>query len=405
MNEPLLSVADAESIISDRLIGFPSRSVELDRSLGLILAEKVLAERDQPPFDRVTMDGIAIAQADFDSGLRSFPIQATQAAGSAALSLDSPGSCIEAMTGAVLPTGCDTVIAVERIQVENGVAMLEPGYEPVHRQFIHPRGSDYQQGDVLLEPGTRIGVPEIAILAATGKSRLKVSSSPRIAIISTGDEVVEVDQAVLPHQIRQSNSHAILAALTAAGHGQCQCMHLADDQDTLRQKLGKALEENQVLILSGGVSRGKFDFVPAILEELGVSKHVHRVAQRPGKPMWFGTRGEDNMVFALPGNPVSTLVCLHRYVLPAINKAMGAPSRPPRKVRLARAITVASALTCFVPVTLASDPEGQLLATPRQTNTSGDFASLAGTDGFVELPPGESGYPAGHVADFHAWAG
>lgn len=405
MNEPLLSVADAESIIFSRLEKFPTRAVALDHCLGLILAEEVLAERDQPPFDRVTMDGIAIAQADFDNGLRSFPILGTQAAGSPPLALDAPGGCIEAMTGAVLPTGCDTVIAVERIQVKDGVATLEPGYQPVRGQFVHPRGSDYGQSDVLLEPGTRIGVPEIAILAATGMSRPRVAQSPRIAIISTGDEVVEIDQPVLPHQIRQSNSHAILAALAGAGHDNCRCMHLADDQDTLRHKLGQALQENQVLILSGGVSRGKYDFVPGILEELGVTKHVHRVAQRPGKPMWFGTRGKQAMVFALPGNPVSTLVCLHRYVLPAINRAMGATCSPPRQVRLAEAINLSSPLTCFLPVTLASDRNGQLLGVPRQTNTSGDFASLAGTNGFVELAPGESGFPVGHVADFHPWAG
>ncbi|MDH3401561.1 MAG: molybdopterin molybdotransferase MoeA, partial [Chromatiales bacterium] len=251
MNEPLLSVADAQSIIFSRLVSFPTRPVDLDQSPGFILAEKVLAERDQPPFDRVTMDGIAIAQADFDNGTRGFRIEATQAAGSPALSLGATGGCIEAMTGAVLPSGCDTVIAVERIKVEQGVATLEPGYAPVQGQFVHPRGSDYRQGDVLLEPGTRIGVPEIAILAATGKSQVTVAASPRIAIISTGDELVEVDQPILPHQIRQSNSHAILAAMAAAGHDECQCMHLADDRATLRQKLGKALEDNQVLILSG----------------------------------------------------------------------------------------------------------------------------------------------------------
>jgi molybdopterin molybdotransferase len=405
MNEPLLSVADAQSIIFSRLASFPTRRVGLDQSRGLILAEKVLAERDQPPFDRVTMDGIAIAQADFDAGTRSFRIEATQGAGAPALCLGARGGCIEAMTGAVLPSACDTIIAVERIQVVDDVATLEPGYEPVQGQFVHPRGSDYRQGDVLLEPGTRIGVPEIAILAATGKSRVSVAASPRIAIISTGDEVVEVDQPILAHQIRQSNSHAILAALTAAGHDQCQCMHLVDDPDTLRQKLGKALEENQVLILSGGVSKGKFDFVPGILEELGVAKHVHRVAQRPGKPMWFGTLGKDRMVFALPGNPVSTLVCLHRYVLPAISRAMGAIPRAPRRVRLAESITLGSPLTCFLPVTLASDNNGHLLGVPRHTNTSGDFASLAGTDGFVELAGGNPEFPAGHVADFHPWAG
>ena len=405
MNEKLLSVTEAESIIGSRLLHFPSQAALLAQALGSVLPEKVLAERDQPPFDRVTMDGIAIAHSAFASGRRHFDIEGVQAAGARPSCLGARDACIEVMTGAVLPGGCDTVIAVERIRVDNGVAVLEEGYRPESGQFIHRKGSDYRQGSSLLEPGTRIGVPEIAILAANGKVRVGIARSPQIAIISTGDEVVEIDRPVLEHQIRQSNSHAIMAALVAAGHRQNSRLHLMDDRDSLREQLGAALDENEVLILSGGVSRGKFDFVPEILEELGVEKHVHRVAQRPGKPMWFGTRGTHRTVFALPGNPVSTLICLHRYVLPALAAGLGKANRAPRKVALAESVSCPGALTVFLPVTLASDEQGRLLGLPRKTNTSGDFSSLAGSDGFVELAAKQDEFPAGYAADFYPWAG
>jgi molybdopterin molybdotransferase len=405
MNEKLLSVTEAESIIASRLLHFPPHGVPLDQALGSVLAEQVLAERDQPPFARVTMDGIAIAHSAFAAGKRRFPIQGTQAAGATPSSLGATDGCIEVMTGAVLPAGCDTVIAVERIRVEDGAAILEEGYRPDPGQFIHRQGSDYHQGSALLEPGTRIGVPEIAILAANGKARVQVACSPHITVISTGDEVVGIDQPVLPHQIRQSNSHAILAALAAAGHHHNNSLHLMDAPDALRKHLSAALEQSQVLILSGGVSKGKFDFVPGILEELGVEKHVHRVAQRPGKPMWFGTRGTDQMVFALPGNPVSTLICLHRFVLPALAASLGSTAHTPRKVQLTESASCPGTLAVFLPVTLASGPSGQLLGKPRQTNTSGDFCSLAGTHGFVELPAEQAVFPAGYTASFYPWAG
>ncbi|MCJ7558650.1 MAG: molybdopterin molybdotransferase MoeA [Gammaproteobacteria bacterium] len=405
MNEKLLSVTEAESIIGSRLLHFPSQAVPLDQALGAVLAEQILAERDQPPFARVTMDGIAIAHSAFAAGNRRFNIQGTQAAGASPSSLGATDGCIEVMTGAVMPAACDTVIAVERIRIEDGAAVIEEGYRPESGQYIHRQGSDYRQGSALLEPGTRIGVPEIAILAANGKARVQVACSPRIAVISTGDEVVGIDQPVLDYQIRQSNSHAILAALAAAGHKQNSSLHLMDDPHSLREHLSAALDQNQVLILSGGVSRGNFDFVPGVLEELGVEKHVHRVAQRPGKPMWFGTRGRHQMVFALPGNPVSTLICLHRFVLPALAAGLGSAALAPRKDRLAGSLSCPGALTVFLPVTLAPDEHGQLLGKPRQTNTSGDFSSLSGTSGFVQLPARQDAFPVGFAADFYPWAG
>lgn len=401
----LLSVEQAQAIITRRLFRLTSESLPLDGALGAVLAEPLQAERDQPPFDRVTMDGIAVAHQALAAGARRFPVQATQAAGAPPCSLGSPEHCIEVMTGAVLPAGCDTVIPVERIRVQGGQAELEAGYQAPPGQFVHPRGSDYRAGSLLLDAGTRIGVPVVAILAANGQSRVQVSAAPRIAIVSTGDEVVPVDGEVLPHQIRQSNSHAIAAALGAAGHRRCHALHLPDDPARLHQALGQALETSDVLILTGGVSRGKFDYVPDALSALGVEKHFHRVAQRPGKPMWFGTRGPDKLVFALPGNPVSTLVCLHRYVLPALAHCQGVAPRPRRWVSLAEPVKFKPAMTCFVPVRLESDALGILLAHPRHTNTSGDFGSLAGTEGFVELPADREEFPAGFTADFYPWGG
>jgi molybdopterin molybdotransferase len=405
MSKSLLSVEQAEATIMAGLPDSGTESVPLDKAVGRVLRQAVSAERDQPPFHRVTMDGIAIAHSEWAGGRRVFPIQGVQAAGAAQSALGGPANCIEVMTGAVLPEGCDTVIPVELIDCHGGQASLSEGCEPARGQYVHRRGSDYRQGASLLQPGVTISLTEIAVLAACGLAEVRVSSMPAITVVSTGDELVEVGEPISPHQIRQSNSHAILAALAAAGHAQCRYLHLKDDPDSLHASLVRAQRDSDVLILSGGVSKGKFDFVPGVLEQLGVQKLFHRVAQRPGKPMWFGRDAKGTLVFALPGNPVSTLVCLHRYVIPALQACQRA--NPPRvwTTRLNSTFSPGASLTCFMPAAVRCDSAGQLHGTLRPTNTSGDFASLAGTDGFVELPAGQERFEAGYCARFFAWAG
>lgn len=389
---PVTDVGDAEALIRERIRALPAHRVALADAVGGTLREPVRAERDQPPFDRVTMDGIAIAFRDWQSGVRSFEVIGLQAAGAPPMTLSAPGQCVEIMTGAMLPAGADAVIPVERITREAGRANVEPNLDVSARQFIHPRGSDRPAGSPLLEPGTVLNPPEVAILASAGRAEVEVDVKPRVAVISTGDELVEPGQPVAAHQIRSSNEWAIAAALERRCRATVTRALLKDEREIMLERIAALHDENDVLVLSGGVSMGRYDLVPGVLEQLGVELVFHKIEQRPGRPMWFGMSRDAKPVFALPGNPVSTLVCLYRYVLPAIELALGRESPAHEIVRLAEDVRFEPDLTYFLPVMLRSAPDGVPLADPRPTNTSGDFVSLAGTTGFVELPRGDDVY-------------
>lgn len=400
----MLTTTEASLAIADSMPVFESEFVELGNAPGKVLRQVVTAERDQPPFDRVTMDGIAICFASFDAGNRQFSIQGTQYAGDSVQALQSEQNCIEIMTGGMLPEGCDCIIPVERISVANDIATVDEAYAARANQYIHPRGSDHHSGHEVLQPGVVISPMDIAIVASCGLDTVAVGRAPVIRVISTGNELVPPGQPVAPHQIRLSNGPALIAMLTAQGFVGSSHDHLTDDPDLLKRELGRHLEEATVLILSGGVSMGKADFVPQVLEELGVEVVFHKISQRPGKPMWFGIGPDRQAVFALPGNPVSSLVCCRQYVLPALFRASGRDTAPTRFALLAEDVEFGADLTCFLPVRTASLDDGSIRATPVPTNTSGDFASLSGTDGYVELQKDVSVFPAGSVVPLHLWA-
>ena len=400
----MLTPAQAEELIGQHLQCLPIESLPLAQCAGAVLRENIYAERDAPPFDRVAMDGIAVDSSSFSGGVRKLSIQATQAAGDSPLVLGSRSSCIEVMTGAVLPNGCDSVVPVEELTIQDGHAELAQGVSIEPWQNVHRRGSDTRQGALLVSVGVRLRAPEIAIAAAAGMPRIRVSSQPMLAVISTGNELIEPGEPVLPHQVRRSNAYAIVTELRAHGFQRVADDHITDDLAELKRRLKFHLETHDVLVLSGGVSMGKFDLVPQALDELGVRPIFHKVAQRPGKPLWFGVAGSGAAVFALPGNPVSTLVCLRRYVIPALFASLGqAPLAPPEKIALGAPVTVTPALTFYMPVRLELDDWGRPWAIPQPTNGSGDFTALAGSDGFVELPPGPNTYAKGFITRLHRW--
>ncbi|MDH3619259.1 MAG: molybdopterin molybdotransferase MoeA [Gammaproteobacteria bacterium] len=398
----MLTTAEALDRILAAMPELPAEAVELSAAHGRVLRQDVVAERDQPPFDRVMMDGIAITYADFENGQRQFDIQCTQMAGDAAVDL-VPGKAIEIMTGASLPVLADCIIPVERISVSDGVATLEDGYEARAGQFIHPRASDHAAASQLLTPGKRIAAMDVAVIASAGLSGVDVSRVPVIRVISTGNELVAAGAPIEAHQIRLSNGPAIQALLAQHGYAECDHDHLVDEPTVLRERIARHLDESDVLILSGGVSMGKADYVPEVLADLGVEVNFHRISQRPGKPMWFGSAPGGQAVFALPGNPVSALVCCRQYVIPALSKASAARAQAPEFASLAAEVTFSPALTCFQPVRLLSNAVGQVLAMPVKTNTSGDFTALSGTDGYVELPLEQSQFPAGTPVFLHRW--
>jgi molybdopterin molybdotransferase len=222
-------------------------------------------------------------------------------------------------------------------------------------------------------------------------------------VISTGDELIEPGEPIAEFQVRRSNAYAVAATLRRRGFGRVGDDHVPDDENMLREQLELHLTTHEVLILSGGVSMGKYDLVPKALMQLGVREVFHNIAQRPGKPMWFGIGPQGQSVFGLPGNPVSTLVCLIRYVIPAIAEAMGTRRGQPERLALASPVTFEPPLTYFLPVAIEHDDWGRAWAKPRPPNGSGDFLSLTGTDGFVELPPGPNTYPKGFVTPVYRW--
>lgn len=398
----MLTTAEALKAVLDATPTLPAVRVAAADASGRVLRQLVRAERDQPPFDRVMMDGIAFAWSDYQGGMRRFPIQAMQAAGDPVLTLDD-GRCIEVMTGAAMPTNADCIVPVERITIADGVAEIESDYEVSKDRYVHSRGSDYATGAYMLRPGKRVSPLDIAIIASCGETEVDVSTDPVIRIVSTGNELVAAGEPIEPQQIRMSNGPAILALLESHGYRRTRHTLVGDDIDALRGQLSAYLGETDVLVLSGGVSMGKADFVPQVLAELGVEVVFHKVSQRPGKPMWFGKGPQQQMVFALPGNPVSALVCCRQYLIPALARASAADETPPEFAALAARIVFPTDLTCFQPVKLISSAAGQTLAMPVKTNTSGDFASLSATDGYVELSKEQSEFAAGTPVFLHRW--
>jgi molybdopterin molybdotransferase len=399
----MTTASEATQLIHGHMRPWPPQTVTIDQCLDRVLAEEIRAERDVPAFDRVTMDGIAIAHSPRAAQERRFAIAGTQPAGVAPLTITGPDQCVRVMTGAVLPRGTDTVVPVERLTLTHDTAVIEAGTELERGQFVHRQGSDRRAGSVVLDAGTRIGPPEIAVLASVGRSTLAVSRIPRIAVISTGDELVGVDEPVAPHQIRSSNGRAIEAALLRHRCAEVTRRRLRDEPDDLLAALDALHASHDVLILSGGVSMGDFDFVPGALKHLGAELVFHRIEQKPGRPMWFGVSASGKPIFALPGNPVSTLVCMTRYVIPALLAALGAPPHA-EYARLAEtAADGPREWTWFVPVTVTSLADGTSLAKSHAINTSGDFSSLAGTDGIAELDAGEANRSAGAVVRVFRW--
>ncbi len=396
----MITVQEATQIILSNTMPLKTQSIPLQDATGRILQENITTDRDLPPFDRVTMDGIAIDYASFQAGQRSFKIESVGAAGAAQTTLNDPKNCIEIMTGAMCPRQADTVIRYEDVEIENGIATIQ--IDTIRQQQnVHFQGSDRKKDTIVARSGARISPAEIGVAASVGKANLLVSTLPKIQIISTGDELIEVSETPLPHQIRTSNVYTIQAALKQWGI-QADRLHLLDDKAQLRTKLTQSIRDYDVLILSGGVSKGKFDFIPEILDELGVKKHFHRIRQRPGKPFWFG-RTAETFVFALPGNPVSSFMCLNRYFRIWLEASLAAAKVAKPRFALAAPVHFKPDLTYFVQVKLQYSSDGNVSAMPIEGNGSGDFANLVNADGFLELERGKDIYEAGEAYDFLAW--
>ena len=401
----MINVSEAHELVLSHSIILDGEVSSLSHLNNKILSRDILASRQQPPFDRVAMDGIAIK---FDSlkNNNKFKVNGIQKAGTSSLTLEDETLCIEVMTGSVLPLYCDTVIPYEACIESDGYFEVSIPLEVKFKQNIHFKGSDYLKGDVLLKSGTLLNLTSVALIASLGLKEVEVKSFPRIAVISTGDELIEPGLECKPWQIWRSNPFGIKSGLLDIGipDQNIELFHLPDNKEEIFSRLTKILKNNEILILSGGVSMGKFDFVHTIMNDLKIKTIFHKVTQKPGKPLLFGTGESGKIVFGLPGNPVSALVCLRRYVYESIFMSLGRTSQE-IYVELEKDITFKKNFSLFKSVSLKSSKDGKVLASAVDGNGSGDFLSLSLSDGFVELPADKTIYKQGEVYRFYSWNG
>ncbi|MDC6406978.1 MULTISPECIES: molybdopterin molybdotransferase MoeA [Maribacter] len=392
----MITFKEALQKVLEHPLNLGSEHVLLMDSMGRYLDEPIYADRNFPPFDRVTKDGIAIQFDAVIGKVETLRIENIASAGMAQCTLQDETACIEVMTGAVLPKHTDTVIMYEHLTIENNRVTIN---ETVTKgQNIHYEGSDESKGTQILSKGTKITPAEIGVMASVGKSNVLVKKVPRVCSIATGNELVDVDVLPEPHQIRKSNSFTMVSALSDL-RIEGSSLHLLDDKKSIEDGLSSALRENDVLLLSGGVSKGKFDFIPEVMETLGVEQLFHRVAQRPGKPFWFGIHKEFNtVIFSFPGNPVSTFANYHLYFLPWLFRSWGIKIEN-QYAQLTVELDIKPPLTRFIQVR-THWLDSCLQVTPVVENGSGDLTSLSRADGFICLEPRDLKYTKGELVSF-----
>ncbi|MDA7506689.1 molybdopterin molybdotransferase MoeA [Akkermansiaceae bacterium] len=376
----LITPAEAEALILSSIAPLSTERVSLECSLGRVLREPILADRSFPPFDRVTMDGIAF----FKSDLNELRLHGLHAAGDPEPAELPAGSCWQIMTGASLPSDCDTVVPYEEVEI--GETHAKINCEVVPGRFIHRKESDASPGDLLVPAGTRIGPAQLGLAASVGAIELTVTRLPKITILGTGDELVPPEETPLPHQLRQSNGLTLRAAVEEWGAAEITLAHLADDLASTTSGIAEALEKSDLVILSGGISKGKKDYVRPALESLIGPPLFHGVAQRPGKPLayWPG-------VAALPGNPNSTLTTFHRYLVPTLQALVGLPQKVTSLLPLETPQQAHDFLTIYLPASL--NEKGKLHVLSPQN--SGDFVTPLTAQGIVEIAPGTQAVTCG----------
>jgi molybdopterin molybdotransferase len=358
--------------------------VEIEEAFGRILAAPVLADRDYPPFDRSTRDGFAVRSEDScNPGARLECIGELRAGGTFDGAVRA-GQCVEIMTGAAIPQGADAVVMIEHTKRDGRTIAL--GRAASAGDHIVSRGTEARAGSLLVAEKTRLGYAEMALAAQAGATRLEVFASPRLAILSTGDEVVNARSKPGPLQVRNSNGISIETLARTAGAQPTQLGNAPDEKIALRAAIERGLEAD-ILVLSGGVSMGKYDLVEQVLADLGAEFFFTGVSIRPGRPAVFGVcRGK--LVFGLPGNPVSTMVTFELFVLPAVDVLGGGHPRPLPifRAKLATPLREKGPITHFLPARIEwQGPEARVTQLPWQG--SGDIVALALANGFLVVGP------------------
>lgn len=398
----MITVAEAKKIVFSQNIVLETEDVAFHQVLGKVLAEDIIADRPFPPYNRVMSDGVAIDYEALQEGIECFVLKGLQTAGEIPKKVEKRSHALEIMAGAVLPDELNTVVPYEFITFEErgGKRMVFFDHDGIQKWYnVHQQGSDKQKNEVLIPNKTWISPAEIGILASAGKHRIKVYEMPKVALVSSGNELVDIDDIPLPHQIRRSNPYTLGTALEQIGI-KVDIFHIPDDKNIIAQRLKYIIRNHDVVIISGGVSRGKFDFVPAVLKTLGIEESFHEIAQRPARHLWFGAQENKKAVFGISGNPVSAFMSFHVYIKPFLLSLLHIKKSIPQAI-LTENVVFEKNLTCFVQVKVTVSEQGELLANPVIGSGSGDFTTLYQVDGFLELPQSVNVFKVGEKYPLH----
>jgi molybdenum cofactor synthesis domain-containing protein len=371
----------------------------LGEALGRVLSSDVFADTDLPPFDRAQMDGYAVRSADLREVPARLRVVGEAAAGSGWRGTLQTGEAVRIMTGAPLPLGADSVQQVEVTrEEENGAFVsIERATEP--GQFYVTRASEIREGERVLEAGEEINAARMAVLASFGYARVPVRRRPRVAVLATGTELVAVGEQPGADQIRDSNSYSLAAYARLAGAVVERLPFAGDDPELLRDEIERAAARSDLLVLSGGVSMGRYDFTKSALQALGAELFFERVALRPGKPTVFARLPGGALVFGLPGNPVSVSVTFNLFARTALRLMQGVRNAVPfeETAILSHPAKGAAERESYLPAALSTDGEGHLLAEPLKWGGSSDFVAFARATALVKVPSGVKLVEAGSV--------
>lgn len=402
MNEKPLEVSEACRAVLNDVSPLPPEEVAVADALGLVIAEDVLSPLALPPWDNASMDGYAVRAADVRGASREHPktlhVIETISAGASATRPVEPGTAVRIMTGAPVPEGADSVIRVE--DTDGGATTVAIRDDRDCARNVRPRGEDLRAGDVAVARGSPLGPAHLGVLASVGRARVRVHRRPRVAVLATGDELVDVDrfdEVLAGRRIVTSNSYSLLAAVRAAGAEPVSLGIARDDPVSLRERLGSC--DCDLILTSGGVSAGAFDYTRPVLGELGLEPRFWRARIRPGGPVGFGLlRGVPWL--GLPGNPVSTLVTFELFARPAIRRMQGhaLPYRRRIRVQLAEPVTIGAPLVHFLRAVL-TEREGRVTAQLTGPQGSGLLTSMARADALLIVPPERPSLATGDEVD------
>jgi molybdopterin molybdotransferase len=394
----MLEVQEALTRLLQSVVPLPPTTVPLHEALGLTLAERIVADRDVPPTDRSAMDGFAVRAADC-SAPDTLAWAESAPAGSATV---GAGEAARVYTGSVLPRGADAVVMVEHTQEDRVRRTVLVKTLPEPGLHISRGGEDLRAGDPVRDPGAIVRPAEIAALAAVGRTRVSVVPAPRAAVVSTGDEIVEVERVPAPHQVRNTNAAMLLARFHAMRIDARYLGIAGDEREALDARIADGLAAD-VLVLTGGVSVGDYDLVESALIRAGCERLFHNVAMRPGKPIVAARRGSC-LVLGLPGNPVSAFTCFEVFARPALRKLMGHPQPVTGLIRATLVERLARRLGRLTyHLAELSFPDGRPTVAPVKSSSSGDVHALVHANAFVVAPGASDALPAGAEVDVLPW--